>query len=201
VGLLDRQRSERVVSAETRDVGTPYEVWGQRGWPAIDIVGESFHSAAIRALLPKVGESGADVTVPVLLRHEADNPHDPNAVEVSAATGPVGHLSREDATRYAPAVAAFHRRGLVPSTSARIWGREDQEWDTGKRTFVGSVQIDLPEPHLLAPVNEPPPHPHLLLPHGAAMQVTGEEENMAAIMPHLVPAGECWVYATLSPVC
>lgn len=198
MGFLDRLRPERDATAAVSDPAwTPYEIWGQRGWPSVDIVGESFHGDAIRALLPTVGGAGNEVNVPVFLRHEADNPHDRNAVEVRAATGQLGYLGRDDAARYAATIAAFHQRGLVPTTLARVWGREDEDWNTGKPRFFGSVRIDLPEPHMLAPVNAPPAVQHLLLPAGAAMQVTGEDANMGAIAPHLRPAGESWVYATL----
>jgi hypothetical protein len=136
-------------------------------------------------------------SVVVSLRHDPSNPHDRNAIEILGSAGSLGHLSGDDAARYAPLISTFHQRGLVPTTVARVWGRQERDWETGRPRFYGSVQIDLPEPHMLGPVNAPPTDPHVLLPNGAALQVTGEEANMNAISPHLRPAGECWVYATL----
>lgn len=174
-----------------------FEVWG-RGWPNTEVVGESYHLREIKALLPRrPNADGEELMVPVTLVHNPDNPHDRNAVEVRAATGLLGHLSRDDAARYAPALDSFQANGMVAGTTARIWGGERERWDTNGTEFVASVSIDLPEPHLLAPANRPPSVPYHLLPHGGAIQVSGEEEYMPAITPHLNEHGECWAYATL----
>jgi hypothetical protein len=52
----------------------------------------------------------------------------------------------------------------------------------------------------LAPVNHPPADAHAILPYGNAIQVTGEEGHMAALVPLLSPEGECWVHATLHEI-
>lgn len=179
-------------------VGVPFEVWGQRGWPDTDVVGESNYADAIRALLPRVTEAGSETTVTVWLVHNPANPYDSNAVEVRGACGLMGYLSREDAARYALVLDGLQRRGLVAATTARVWGRVDHE--RGSDGFFGSVRVDLPAPHLLAPTNSAPAVPHQLLPAGAAIQVTGEEHNMAAIVPYLVPEAECWVYASVQEI-
>ena len=66
---------------------TKFEIWGQRGWHNEEVVGESHHASAIRALFPK-GDlpDGIEVIVPVTLVHNPNNPHDRNAVEVRADT-------------------------------------------------------------------------------------------------------------------
>lgn len=178
-----------------------FEVWGQRGWYNVDVVGESFYPGQIRALLPKkLGTDGAEVRVPVSLVHNPRNRHDSNAVEIQASTGLVGHLSHEDAARYAPVLAGFRRDGGTAMTTARVWGRDQKDWDTGKTEFMGSVRLDLREPHMLIPANKPPTAPHQLLPTGSAIQVSGEEDHMPEISPYLNSAGECWVHATLHEI-
>jgi hypothetical protein len=36
-----------------------------------------------------------------------------------------------------------------------------------------------------------------MLPPGGAIQVTGEEKHLAALLPWIPDEGECWVHATL----
>lgn len=178
-----------------------FDVWGQRGWPGTDIVGESHHTKEIRALLPKrLPDEGAELFMTVMLRHDAANRYDPNAVEISGSTGALGHLPRESAALYAPVLSALAQNGFVATTAARIWGGNRLDWETEKTQFVGSVRIDLPEPHMLVPTNLPPSSAHVVLPTGSTIQVTGEENYGPALEPYLCPAGECWVYATLSDI-
>jgi hypothetical protein len=175
-----------------------FEVWGQRGSYNVDVVGESFHQRQIRGLLPKrLGADSVEVLVPVGLVHNPRNRHDSNAVEVQAATGLVGHLSHEDAARYAPVLAGFRRDGLTAMTTARVWGRDRKHQGTGRKELFASVRLDLREPHMLIPANKPPAGLYQILPLGSAIRVTGEEGHMAAISPYLNVAGECWVHATV----
>lgn len=178
-----------------------FELWGQRGWHNVEVVGESYRSREIRALLPnRYSDQNTEMTVPVNLIHNPGNPHDRNAVEVQATTGLIGYLGREDAARYAPALAALQQNGWTASTTARVWGYDRENWDTGKKKFVGSVRVDLAEPHMIVPANTPPEGAHQMLPVGSAIQVTGEEKHMPAIAPYLNSYGECWVHATLHEI-
>lgn len=177
-----------------------FEVWGQRGWHNFNVVGESFHSREIRALMRGVGNNAEEVTVPVRLIREPTNRHDPNAIAVHSRTGALGHLSRDDAARYAAPLDRLRAEGLVAATTARVWSAERNDFYTGKKQFVGSVRIDLPEPHMLMPVNAAPTAPHVVLPSGSAIQVLGEEEHMGSLGPFLNDQGECWVHATLDEV-
>lgn len=175
-----------------------FDVWGQRGWHNGEVVGESHHAREIRGLLPHgdLGD-GIETIVRASLVHTPNNPHDRNAVEVRAVTGLVGFLSREDAVRYAPVLSALQQSGQTASTSARVWGYDRENWDSGKKEFVGSIRVDLAEPHMLVPANRPPVGAHKVLPVGAAIQVTGEEKHMPAILQYLNSDGECWIHATL----
>jgi Protein of unknown function (DUF2510)/HIRAN domain len=205
MGLLDRLQQaggQRHAYASQAITGSPYEIWGQRGWPNVDVVGESFYTKAIRALLgpASLPTEGAELTTQVHLVHNSLNPHDRNAIEVHASTGLLGHLSREDAARYAPVIEDLQQGGLIATTTARIWGRDQEDWDTSKQMFVGSVRVDLPDPHMMVPRNQPPAEPHQLLPSGSAIRVSAVDGSSDATGPYLCREGECWVHATIHEV-
>jgi collagen type III alpha len=65
---------------------------------------------------------------------------------------------------------------------------------------VGSVRLDLAEPHLIVPANTPPDSPHVLLPYDNALQAADEEAHLSTLMPWLRPEGEGWIYLTLHEV-
>ena len=85
MGLLKGQK--RGVDAQTER----FELWGQRGWYNVDVVGESYHAREIRTLFPKGHDDrSVQLTVPVGLVHNPHNIHDSNAVEIQASTGSLG---------------------------------------------------------------------------------------------------------------
>ena len=176
------------------DQGVPVRPF-EANKPFQQVVGESNYFAAIQGLYP-AGGSG-EMTVDVSLNHDPRNKYDKNAIEVRASTGLLGFLPREDAVSYAPILAQLQANGAYLVTDARIYGWVDEDWDSGKPIFKGSVSITLPAPHLLFPINGEPERPYLLLPFGNAIQVTGEEKHADALKPYLRKAGEAWVYATL----
>jgi hypothetical protein len=172
----------------------PFDLWGQRGWASVEVVGESHYAAAIRALFPAgVTAAGTDLKITVRLLPEPLNKHDRNAVGVWSGERRIGHLSRADAARYSPVLSVLVARGRVPQVQARVWAADSRD----RGGFVGSVQLELAEPHLLVPANRPPGDPHRMLPPGAAIQVTGEDKHLDTLVPWLRPEGECWVHATL----
>lgn len=197
MGLLDRQRG-----ASHTLTGAPFEIWGQRGWANVDVVGESFHTQAIRSLLGrgKLPGDGLELTAQVHLVHNNLDRHDHNAIQVHGSSGLLGHLSREDAARYVPVIDSLQERGLIATTTARIWGRDQKDWDSGKQVFVGSVRVDLPEPHMMTPHNQPPTEAHQLLPNGTAIRVSAADRAAEATTRYLCREGECWVHATLHEV-
>lgn len=190
MGLFSKSKSSGAQSTPVR----PFE----SNKPHQQVVGESNYFAAIQGLYPP-GGSG-EMTVDVSLIHDPRNKYDSNAVEVRAATGVVGFLPREDAVTYAPILAQLQANGAYLVTDARIYGWIDEDWDSGKPTFKGSVSVTLPAPHLLFPINGEPERPYLLLPYGSAIQVTGEDKHAQALKPYLRKAGEAWVFATLHAV-
>jgi hypothetical protein len=174
----------------------PFDLWG-RGWSSVDVVGESHYAKSIRGLLgADLTADGAEVVTTAQLLPEPHNTFDRLAVGVWAGSRQLGHLSREDAPRYAPVLSALVARGWAPQVSARIWAAQWSGFgaDGG---FSASVRLELAEPHLLVPMNAPPSAPHQMMPVGGAIQVTGEERHLDALVPWLRPEGECWVYATL----
>jgi HIRAN domain-containing protein len=176
----------------------PFELWGQRGWPGVDIVGESHYADAIRDLFGgEFRSEGCELTAAAQLVPEPWNRHDRNAVGVWVAGRQVGYLPREQAGRYAPVLSELVAQGWVPQVSARVWAAADYGDRPG---LTGSVRIDLAEPHLIAPANRAPGAAHRVLPTGNAIQVAGEEEHLDALLPWLREEGECWVHVTLHEV-
>jgi hypothetical protein len=176
----------------------PFDLWGQRGWPSMDVVGESHYALSIRSLFDgDLKGDGAEITTTVRLVPDPRNKFDRNAVGVWAGPRQIGHLPRDEAARYAPILAALIAQGWSPQVSARIWAAD---WSAGygdRDNFTSSVRLQLAEPHLLVPMNPPPAQTHEVLPVGGAIQVTGEEKHLDALLPWLRPEGECWVHATL----
>ncbi|MCY1138215.1 HIRAN domain-containing protein [Actinoplanes sp. Pm04-4] len=171
-----------------------FELWGQRGYPHVDIVGESHYGDAIRAVLgADFKAQGTELLAPATLTPEPGNRHDRHAVGVWIDSQLVGYLPREEAVRYSPVLTHLSVQGWAPQVTARVWG---SEWEG----FRGSVRLDLAEPHMLVPANLPPSMPHRLLPRGAAIQVTGEDKHLAELTPFLRPEGECWVHVTLHDI-
>lgn len=184
----------------------PFDLWGQRGWYGTEVVGESHYSTQIRAHFGTLKDFGDEVLgIPVLLRHDPGNKYDSNAVGVWTDKGQVGNLGRDNAARYAPVLARLQTTGHVARTTARIYGREDREYDDDGRssnsgTFIGSVTLDLAQPHLVVPINLPPASPHRILPVGRPTQVTGEENHLDALSRYQVKAGEAHVFATVHSI-
>lgn len=78
----------------------------------LEVVGESFHQADLWHLVGGRGciEEYVRVEVHAVLAAEPDNPHDANAVSVWVGGRRVGHLSRNDASRYRPGLIVLERR-------------------------------------------------------------------------------------------
>lgn len=174
----------------------PFDLWGQRGWASAEVAGESHYRAAIRALFgARIEANGSEITVSAQLLPEPLNRHDRNAVAVVVGSAQVGYLPRESAARYSPLLTELVARGWTPQVGARVWG---SEWNPGE--FSGSVRLDLAEPHMILPANQPPQETHRLLPTGGAIQVTGEQHHLDTLAAWLRPEGECWVHATLHEI-
>ncbi|MEU8239990.1 hypothetical protein AB0C07_17225 [Actinoplanes missouriensis] len=175
-----------------------FQLWGQAGWASAEVVGETHYAKAIRALFGSdFNPQGTDITVPLQLIPDRNNRHDRNAVGVWSDSSLLGHLPRPEAARYVKVLTALTKRGLTPEVNAQIHGREWGEYDGRPAAFVGTIRLDLAEPHMLFPANDPPLAEHRLLPSGSAVQVNGQQQLLDALRPLLRPEGECWAYVTL----
>ncbi|MFD0783443.1 HIRAN domain-containing protein [Micromonospora azadirachtae] len=180
----------------------PFDLWGQRGWCNQEVVGESNYAKEIRAALGADFKSyGTEVERDVYLIPEPTNRFDPNAVKVVYGGQTLGYLPKGQAEAYSPILTALVNQGWTPRVRARIWGREDEDWDGRRRPeFAGSVTLDLAEPHMIVPANMPPVDLHVMLPQGRVVQVTGEEKHMTHLAQLVSTQGECWIYVTLHQV-
>lgn len=185
----------------------PFDLWGQRGWHNQEVAGESQYGDNIRAVLGKISSEWTEVVTTAQLIPEPTNRYDRNAVQVKIGGAVVGYLPREDAAVHADTLSRLVAEGLLPQVSASVRGANVADYDYDRRgdlvgttRFVGSVRLDLAQPHLLAPVNPPPNRRHVILPQGAAIQVTGEEEYLAVLASMPGEHGEAWIHVTLHKI-
>lgn len=162
---------------------------GRSEWPNVEVVGEHAYSKAIKAALraskapTAVGRDAEAEGVQVELVAEPDNPYDVNAISVRWRNQVLGYLSREDAIRYAQPVRRIIASGFTAVTTARIWA-----YDAGDR-LQARVTVALPEPELIAPLNEPPAGITTLVPWGSAIQVLKEENHFDILCNHVPTDG------------
>jgi len=158
--------------------------------------------------LLRVGAKGLDeFETTALLVPEPANRHDPNAVAVLVQHEIVGYLPRNDAVRYQALLRHLTTSGFVARVPCRIQGGmfTDHDYDRSGNLalierFSARVTVALGEPHLCLPMNTPPQELHVVLPHGGAIQVSGEEHHLTEIKPLLRAEGESYAYATLHEV-
>ncbi|UKA60842.1 HIRAN domain-containing protein [Arthrobacter sp. FW306-2-2C-D06B] len=162
---------------------------GRSEWPNVEVVGEHAYSQAIKAALraskapTTVGRDSEAEGVQVELVAEPDNPYDVNAISVRWRNQVLGYLSREDAIRYTQPIRRIIASGLTAATTARIWA-----YDAGDR-LQARVTVALPEPELIAPLNEAPAGVTTLVPWGSAIQVLKEENHFDILCNHVPTDG------------
>lgn len=184
----------------------PFSLWGDALWCGQEVVREAPHEQAIRRLFPDpIPARGADLDTVADLVPEPHNRFDRRAIAVRVQEQVVGYLPREDAHRYHPVLAELVAQGLQPRVPCHIWVSEwaPADWerrDTETIAFHASVAVALGQPHLLVPVNLPPPGSYQLLPPGSAVVVPGSGDHPDVLGPLFRPEGECWAYATLHAV-
>ena len=190
----------------TSGAAIEFELWNRGGWPRVDVVGEKFHADAIRALFPTaLGSRSEEYEGRAHLVPEPTNRHDPNAVAVRVQGNLIGYLAKEHAARYVRVLSALTANGHIPTTTCQVSAYEYEDWqgtdrrgrDIYRPVLEARASIVLDEPHLCVPVNLPPTKSHRVLPHGAALQVKGEENHLDVLAPLVSEHGEAWVYTTL----
>jgi len=167
-------------------------------------VGENHYLPTLEKVLRRGGSGLDEFVTTALLVPEPANRHDPNAVAVLVEYETVGYLPRNEAVKYRALLSHLVTVGFVARVPCRVWGGRvtDHGYDRAGRIalteqFRASVTIALAEPHLCLPVNTAPQAPHVVLPQGGSIQVSGEEHHMAEIKPLLRAEGESYAYATL----
>jgi Protein of unknown function (DUF2510)/HIRAN domain len=191
-----------------RPYGKPVAPWSER-LTFQDLVGESFHEAAFKALSNEYGhrsvpDYGIEITTAVAAvvpDPDPDNAYDSNAVAVWIdGRHLVGHLPRDVAAQFAPCLERLDR-GTYLQVPARVWIGQRSDWDerSGAETrgLRGSVSVRLPEPDGVTSYNDLPVEPHAVLPWGRAAQVSGEEEHMDVLRTFTLGAEPRHVAATL----
>ncbi|KAB7744155.1 DUF2510 domain-containing protein [Nostocoides sp. F2B08] len=163
------------------------------------VVGENQYPEAFRALLlendARAGDFGAemrDLSATVIA--EPDNPFDPNAVAVLVQGRLVGYLPRDDAAVYSPSLQDLADRGECLRVEARVWVAPTSDTER-----AASVTLKLPPAHGVQSFNEFPEQPYEVLPHGGAIQVSGEEQHMD-VLGRYVSEGERYLAVTLHVV-
>lgn len=162
-------------------------------WPAFDVVGESHHPSALKAVLGglRAGQE-REMEIDAVVEFEPTNRHDPEALAVRIRGGIVGYISRDDAPRYRPAIRRIEAAGARLTVPARVWGRGE----SGGGLFA-SVRLALPEPHLLAPLNRPLAEPYSIIPWGGRYQVSGPDTRLKVLAPYLKEQKEALLLGAL----
>lgn len=190
---------DAVPSTAISRVGDVYRFPSSRGWASVEIVGESFREAEIRAAIGRALKKDEEVELDVdaSLISEPDNPHDRNAVSVRINGQSVGYLDREQAVAYKPHLDRVIVSGFVPTTSARVWAVSRNDWQTGELKLHSNVRLALAEPHVLVPLNDPPEVPYSIVPWGGGLQVTGEDKHFDALAKYVNSEGRALLLVTL----
>lgn len=183
----------------------PYPLWGGRGdWCNEEVVGVHAYVDAIRATLGSdFDPSGSTVRRTVELIPEPGNPHDRYAVSVRASNYLIGYLSRERAILFHSRLIGLIDRGLVPTVPASIRAYDQNRWDDRPGIPVDlaiNIDVQLSEPHLILPGNEPPDVPYTMLPHGYSVQVTKVDEHFEILRHFVEPEGELELLVTLHEI-
>ncbi|OZC49286.1 hypothetical protein CH289_17255 [Rhodococcus sp. RS1C4] len=183
----------------------PYPLWGGRGdWCNEEVVGVHAYVDAIRATLGSdFDPSGSTVRRIVELIPEPDNPHDRYAVSVRASNYLIGYLARERAMLFHRRLMDLINRGLVPTVPASIRAYDQNRWDDRPGVPLDlaiNIDVQLSEPHLILPGNEPPSVPYTLLPHGHSVQVTKVDDHFDVLRHFVESEGELELLVTLHEI-
>lgn len=161
---------------------------------SVEVKGAHFHREVLSAMFAlEDGKDNQEFFVDVTLVPEPDNPHSESgsAISVRWMDRVVGYIPSGESSKYAQ-LRRVAASGYDASTKMRVW--TNKSWD-GERRFWNSVQ--LPEPDLLLPLNNPPADGYVLLPRGAKIQVTKEAEHIEHLADFVPPSGQGQVLVTL----
>lgn len=176
----------------------------------VDLVGEYFHSEAIREAIGGLPEMGGSkqTDVRIQLVPEPDNPFGVQGQAISARVknNVVGYLSNEDAAKWYHELHRIAASGAVAVTHGNVLAYWRTSYEEQKSRFKKdqptykletNIRIRLPEPGNLVPLNIQEFDNISLLPWGNALQVTGEEEHLNHLVEYVPMSGEGLVVLTL----
>jgi len=146
--------SERVSLLCTEEQAARIDAYWE-GEGITHVVGESFHQDNLLRIAGGKRRDGVRMATLAELRTEPNNRFDPNAVVVEIAGLPVGHLSREDAAGYAPALRHI-QQGLGITVECRAFIRGGWYRSRADQGSFG-VELFLPAPADLASAAEGQP--------------------------------------------
>lgn len=174
-------------------IGTGLAPWTHAA-TMTEVIGEQDHPGAFAHLLRDQPRNGSytKTTATAALASNPGGPRQDEAVSVWIEGRLVGHLARQNASRYAPLLARMAERGQHLSLHATIAGRYDRRQDR----WTTDVSLDLPAPEQILPLNTLPAQPHRILPVGPALQVEADAAHRE-VLASLTGAGERPYAATL----
>lgn len=113
------------------------ELFGHRDLP---IVGTSHRQQVLARIAGESLRKGEHVAFTALIVPEPENPHDPNAISVTAdGNGPIGYFARRDALRYKAMAQELIRRDAIGVCEAFLTG------GVNDRATIG-VRLEIEEP-------------------------------------------------------
>ena len=174
----DEQEAQRTPPAPA---GTGTAPWA-RASTMTEVIGEQHHPEAFAHLLRDQPRNGSHTTIDAVAALSIDPgaSGEGEAVPVWIDGRHVGHLARQNASRYAPLLADMAERGQHLTLRATIAGRYDRR----RGRWTADVSLDLPGPELILPRNALPEQPHELLPAGPAVQLAGQaalQDSLASL--------------------
>ncbi len=116
---------------------------------------------------------------------------DPSTVFVVTSGHTIGRLNPSDARRFRDQIAAADADQSHIPVSLRLWARDDE----GIVRSRASIQVCTPDK--IQPPENLPAIPHVILPHGSKVQVTGEEAHLNELAAMLAGRSEVAAVATL----
>lgn len=162
---------------------------------SLEIVTENFYDAEILRVFGSLPRGPVETFAGTAsLVPEPDNPFDQRSIAVRVGQNQVGHLAKEDAARYWPAVTRVVASGLTPTALVII--KATLVDADGVQEVDATARVQLSPPDLLFPVNSPPQRA-TVLPQGPSIKVLDEQDHAAYLHSILPKSGEARLFLTL----
>ncbi|MDO5619799.1 hypothetical protein [Kocuria sp.] len=162
---------------------------------SLEIVTENFYDAEILRVFGALSYGSVETYAGTAeLVPEPDNPVDPQTIAVRVGADQVGHLTKEDAARYWPAVTRVVASDLTPTAPVII--KASLVDADGVAEVDATARIQLSPPDLLFPVNAAPQR-STVLPQGSSIKVLDEQDHAAYLHAILPASGEARLFLTL----